>query len=45
MDLFEGQTPEAVLERIQVQNNVWCLVQFPENREYEESIVVYNCHV
>ena len=36
LDMFEGQTPEAVLERIQVQNNVWCLVKFPDTQQYEE---------
>lgn len=28
--MFEGQTPEKVLERIQVGNDVWCLVKFPD---------------
>ena len=36
LDMFEGQTPEAVIERIQVQNTVWCLVKFPDTQQYEE---------
>lgn len=28
--MFEGQKPEAVLERIQVGHDIWCLVKFPK---------------
>lgn len=31
LEMFEGQTPEKVLERIQVGNSIWCLVKFPES--------------
>ena len=34
--MFEGQTPEKVLERIQVGNDVWCLVKFPETVQEDE---------
>ena len=27
--MYEGQTPEQVLERIQVGTDIWCLVKFP----------------
>ena len=37
--MFEGQTPEAVIERIQVQNTVWCLVKFPDTQQYEEYLI------
>ncbi|KAK8822375.1 hypothetical protein WA577_005539, partial [Blastocystis sp. JDR] len=36
LEEFEGQTPESVLERIQVGNSVWCLVKFPERAEADE---------
>ncbi len=34
--MFEGQTPEQVLERIQVGNDVWCLVKFPGGSNDDE---------
>lgn len=39
LEEFEGQTPESVLERIQVGNSVWCLVKFPERAEADESFL------
>lgn len=36
LEEFEGQTPESVLERIQVGNSVWCLVKFPDRVAEEE---------
>lgn len=36
LEMFEGQTPEQVLERIQVGNDVWCLVKFPGVQNEDE---------
>lgn len=36
LEMFEGQTPEQVLERIQVGNDVWCLVKFPGGSNDDE---------
>ncbi|KNB46140.1 hypothetical protein JH06_2185 [Blastocystis sp. subtype 4] len=49
LEMFEGQTPEQVLERIQVGNDVWCLVKFPggsnddEDLEEEDDFHDTNC--